>query len=136
MLFMNEKNIKQNQILINWNTTTMVKKTEEDWKTHTLISSSSSIRKYLDLCKNWLVLHDDNIEPTRTFCNIPVTFDNDSPTYMGMTDIDIRSVSKFRCSICSNHSDLNENGKCITANPFTRAQHMLVCEQCQSTILR
>ena len=114
----------------------MVKKAESDWKTFNLQSQSSSIRKYLDICKDWLVAHEDITEPSRKFCNMPQIFDDHASTFIGMTENEVRNVTIFKCSICSTESNLMSEGKSITANPFSRAQFMIICNECNSVMNR
>ena len=108
----------------------MVKKVDSDWQTFNVHAQSSSIRKYLDACKDWLVSHEDVVDTPRIYCNMLQKFDEIAPTYIGMMETEVRNVTFFKCSICSRDTNLNSEGKTITANPFTRAQFMLVCNDC------
>lgn len=114
----------------------MVKKTEEDWESHNLCSSSScNLRKYIDVCQNWLITPIKDTEEMSTFNNTPngnIRNDRMSPVHFGMYKSEVRNIKIFNCTVCS--TSVEGNGKCITANPFSRAEMMLVCETCHHRI--
>lgn len=111
----------------------MVKKQEEDWTTFdTSNDSYSNVRKYLDLCKDWLVSHDMLHPTSLQYCNIMPKLDIHSPNTLGVYETDLRKSMQFSCYICKESMKLEEGGKKVVANPFTRAQYLLVCNNCYS----
>ena len=114
----------------------MVKKAEEDWKTiSNNLNNSTTVRKYLDLCKDWLISNDQTTESNYQFCNIKI---KQIPFYdgntLGLNEIDLRCIETFACIICKKKSSLQTDGKHIIANPFTRAQFTLMCGNCTNKI--
>lgn len=108
----------------------MVKKTDEDWSTCSMnLSTSTNVRKYLDLCKDWLVTHD-SVGTEALFYNIDPHISEITKRSIGMYENETRHIQQFYCSCCNNLSNLKEDGKSFVANPFTRAQFMLVCNDC------
>lgn len=114
----------------------MVKKNDNDWTTYAIQPNSvASIRKYLDLCQNWLVTPPEKIDFGQSqFCNKRSDIMCTQETYIGMYETDMRNVTKFKCTICKQESDMSSDGKSIVANPFTRAQYMLLCNDCNYEI--
>lgn len=111
----------------------MVKKVEEDWITFTSPTGTNGIRKYMDLCKDWLITHESIKSNPLQYFNIQNPVETETVTYFGMTDQEIRHITSFSCSICKEHANLSDDtGKIVIANPFTRAQNMLVCSSCSS----
>ena len=115
---------------------TMVKKVDPDWTNFVIQENSvSSIRKYLELCQNWLVApQEKNAIPEHVFCNKRIDMQENHKTYIGMYESDVRNCRIFRCTICKTESKMKENGKSLVSNPFTRAQFMLLCENCHHEI--
>ena len=114
----------------------MVKKLESDW-TNCVINTNStaSIRKYLESCQNWLIASHDKRETVHhNFCNKINDLSEIQETYIGMYETDMRNVTSFICTVCKSHSNLLNDGKSIVANPFTRAQFMLLCDKCHHDI--
>ncbi len=111
----------------------MVKK-QEDWANFGQLTNAANKRKYLDLCKDWLVSNE--IVPTTSvhFYNVNNTFDIKNDSTIGMYDTEVRYVERVDCQLCSNELNLKLNGKVVVANPFSRAQFMIVCENCGSDI--
>ena len=111
----------------------MVKKTEETWSSFVITQNSSScVQKYIGICEQWLIEHEPTPNNTRSFINVTPELTNYS-TCIGMYETDIRHINKFKCAICETYSDMN-NGKCVVANPFTRAQYMVLCADCNNVI--
>lgn len=113
----------------------MVKKNDDDWKIVSNLSNSTAVRKYLELCKDWLISNDQSAESTYQFCNIKL---KDIPcydgNYLGLNENDLRCIEMFTCRICKRQSNLQTDGKHIIANPFTRAQFTLLCGNCTNKI--
>ena len=109
----------------------MVKKTEDDWKTS---KGNVTTKKYLELCKNYMIANPDVETESKQFLNSTPIIPHTVEAKFGMNDNDIRDIREFTCSICKNVSSIESDGKKIIANPFTRAQYMLVCFECNQTI--
>ena len=108
----------------------MVKRTIE-WQTCEALSSASQVNEYIESCKEWLLstsdLADDEVElSTQAMPNNIVT--HKIPN-IGLIREHINSEHTFDCFICSETKRVHE-GKVVNANPFTRAQCMLVCNAC------
>ncbi len=112
----------------------MVKKID-DWKSFNSIDSSANIRKYLELCENWFINHDLTNSSYSQFYNIQFNHSKNSTTHIGMYENEIRICNEFKCTICNDISHMGTNGKSIVANPFTRAQFMLLCNNNSIPIL-
>ena len=112
----------------------MVKKNpEESWKNFSLsINTSSNIRKYLDLCKEWYISHDNDLHVAPQFCNIAPNFENNL-NKLGLYDTELRNITSFSCYICKEEHD-DSDKKILTANPFTRAQYVLLCTNCNQNV--
>ena len=109
---------------------------KQDWRSCDLnLSTSTNIRKYLELCKQWLVENDmeNNSQPV-PFSNIPPDPYPIEEPCIGMHEIELRHGSEFECVICKTPSNLKEDGKVMVANPFTRAQFMPICNTCCTSI--
>jgi hypothetical protein len=116
----------------------MVKKTENDWSNFTFSQAStiSGVRKYLDLCQSWLASPKSVTNESKIlFCNKKVNFLDETETYLGMHDAEVREVRTFCCYVCKKDSSMDNDGKLMVANPFTRAQLMLLCGDCNRDIL-
>lgn len=113
----------------------MVKKNvEESWKNFSSsMNTSSNIRKYLDLCKEWFIAYDNNVHAEPQFCNIAPTFENNLKNKLGLYDTELRNINYFTCYICNQDHD-NSDKKILTANPFTRAQYVLLCTNCNQNV--
>lgn len=112
----------------------MGKKQDNDWKQlGSNLSSSTSIRKYLDLCRDWYISNDNEIESVPQYCNISPNLNAVRETSLGLFDTDIRNVNEFNCYSCSSFVS-GENAKIALANPFTRAQFMILCAECSIKI--
>lgn len=111
----------------------MVKKLEETWASFNIIPNSAScVQKYLNMCEQWLIKNEGASKNPHSFVNVTPELTNYS-TCIGMYETDIRHINKFKCAICDSYSDMN-SGKCVVANPFTRAQYMVLCHDCNHEI--
>jgi len=109
----------------------MVKKQGDDWRSVSSGSTNINIKKYIELCKEWLVVPDNAVTVIPQFCNVLPDYASDPCTNtLGLSEPDIRTISSFECFICSKLT-AKKDGKSIVANPFTRAQFMLVCNECK-----
>lgn len=113
----------------------MVKKSDNDWKNYNIQSNSAiSVRKYLDLCQSWLIAPQETNSNTQEFFNKKIVCNTSQKAYIGMCEADLRNVVTFKCTICKTDTSMLEDGKSIVANPFTRAQFMLLCHDCHNQI--
>ena len=114
----------------------MVKKVDEDWMNFNIsLSAQSNVRKYIDLCQSWLISPQSKHDTTsHRYFTIPPIFDENMMTDIGMFENDARNASEFTCFICKKPSNMQKDGKSIIANPFTRAQLMLLCNDCNHKI--
>ena len=104
----------------------MVKKIDIEWTTVNSLNTSSLIRKYLDMCKDWIVSHDSvPIQPIQ-FYNIAPNVEHFEDTTLGLDEVSMRHSSDFVCYFCKGHKTL-EDRKSLIANPFTRLQFILIC---------
>ena len=116
-------------------TRSMVKKqSEESWQTASFnMNTSSHIRKYMDLCKEWYISNDNEVNMTPQFCNIAQKFDNSVKNRLGLHDTELRNITSFMCYICKQEYN-DSDKKTLTANPFTRAQYVLLCTNCNQQV--
>jgi len=110
-----------------------VKKVDNEWTTITSLNTSTLIRKYIDLCKDWIVSNDSIPTQPEQFYNIAPQLDYFEEHSLGLDELTIRHTSEFVCYFCKERKTLDEK-KCLTANPFTRLQFMLVCTDCHNKI--
>lgn len=111
----------------------MVKpKPEPPWlNPPTSSTGSTQLRKYLDVCSDWIVEPSDEIADHA----IPVlpaspVFGKTTCPNIGVLESDLQHSKSFECYTCSRVVCLGEHGKVVVANPFTRAQYMLQCNTC------
>ena len=115
----------------------MVKKIIE-W--HTIadnVTTPSHKRAYIESCKDWLLsisatddthdTHDDEVDVGKQ--SLPVQTAPQFCTNIGLMGEHIYTENEFECFICKTVSNVSD-GKIISANPFTRAQYMLLCASC------
>lgn len=110
----------------------MVKKSDSDWSNFAIQqTSTASIKKYLQLCEHWLVTPHEKLQFHQdSFCNKKIEFSYVQEAHLGMYEIEMRNTTHFNCNICKSPSNMLQDGKSIVANPFTRAQYMLLCNSC------
>lgn len=114
----------------------MVKKIEPDWTTYIIQpNTASSTRKYLDLCQNWLIEPQDKTDIKHQFCNKKIEFSSTIGTHIGMYESEVNNITQFSCTICKKESNMEQDGKTMISNPFTRAQCMLLCNDCYTNIM-
>ncbi len=114
----------------------MVKK-QIEWQNAEPLNTPSKIREYVDSCKDWLlssnVEEEDEIELATQ--PIPVHVDSHVNNNIGLVTEHIYETNVFNCFVCKGERTVS-SGKVVHANPFTRAQCMLVCETCESSRIR
>ena len=86
----------------------MVKKV--DWRVSQTINTSSAARKYLDLCKDWIVAMDveEKIEDNK-FCNMPVQSTQKKGPIFGLFETELRNCKYFECALCTKECVNNED---------------------------
>ena len=111
----------------------MVKKVENEWTTVNSLNTSALIRKYFDMCKDWIVAYDSvPVQPVQ-FYNMVPNIEHIEKNSLGLDEISMRHSSDFICYFCKEHKTL-EDRKSLIANPFTRLQFMLVCTDCNNKL--
>jgi hypothetical protein len=111
----------------------MVKKVDNEWTTVNVLNSSALIRKYVDLCKDWIIAHDSiPVQPVQ-FYNIAPRVEHFEDNPLGLDEISMRHSSDFVCYFCKQHKTI-EDRKSLVANPFTRLQFMLICTECHNDL--
>ena len=108
----------------------MVKKTIE-WQTCETLSSASQVNEYIESCKEWILstpdVAEDEVELSAQA--LPTKIAPHKTSNIGLIREHINSEHTFDCFMCSASKRVSD-GKIINANPFTRAQCMLVCSSC------
>ena len=108
----------------------MVKKTIE-WQTCDTLASASQVNEYIESCKDWILstpdAADDEVELSAQ--PMPSSVTTHKISNIGLIREHINTEQTFDCFICSTSKRVCE-GKIVNANPFTRAQCMLVCNNC------
>lgn len=113
----------------------MVKKQEDDWMKATIDThSAQQIRKYLDLCKDWLIQPNENEKEKHTFSNVPGESYDRKTGVIGVLDVDYQNIRMFQCALCKDDYDFGRHAVAYVANPFTRAQYMYICTACHGTL--
>ena len=111
--------------------------TTEEWKTYPIVMSNpSTVRKYFDVCQTWWVNAEGmpSVSSSPTFRCAQQSITHTREHVMGLHESEIFNATEFKCGICSEQSNVHMDGKCVTANPFTRAQFILLCHVCHSKL--
>lgn len=104
-----------------------------EWQTCGALSSASQVNEYIESCKEWILstpdVAQDEVELSTQpmpsgAAAVPQKISN-----IGLIREHINLEHTFDCFICSASKRVVE-GKIVNANPFTRAQCMLVCNTC------
>ena len=113
---------------------TMGKKNIE-WQNTEVLTTPSHKRAYIESCKDWLLAmpvvegeHEDEIDVGKQ--PLPVQLSAQVSENIGLMREHIYNENLFKCFICKQENNVAD-GKIINANPFTRAQYMLLCSSCQ-----
>lgn len=117
----------------------MVKKTLE-WQSAGSIHTLSQVRSYVESCKDWLMALPKESDTTedKDDVDIGVVRDSDfdiAPAFYdntGLVQEQIVFANKFYCFVCNASSSITETN-IVTANPFSRAQCLLFCQECLKT---
>ena len=109
---------------------------KNDWQSAESAKTLTQMRTHIDNCKEWLT-------------STTLTFEENAHAHFSTTDIaeiaghttmlkipnigmlreDIPPVGRFECFFCKKEVCI-QKGRIVTANPFTRAQSMLLCNEC------
>lgn len=110
----------------------MVQKKTIDWSTTDVLTTPSQKRLYIESCKDWLLAIPDNAvdESEVTRQDAPAFVQPQRSENIGMVKEHIHMNNTFTCFVCDARGDVKD-GCIINANPFARAQCMLVCADCQ-----
>ena len=108
-----------------------------DWQTTDNIKTLTQIRAHTDNCKEWFLgAAQESEDPTVNFSSEDIVHiagdgaQSKVPS-IGMLREDIPPVGLFDCFLCHAEKSIRE-GVIVTANPFTRAQCMLLCRACSA----
>lgn len=110
----------------------MVKK-NVDWQAADLSGpsvASSKLREYIDACKEWLLKPPVEAETCEKVSRPWV--ENMRPSAVGNIGLvadEFGPANHAPCFVCGTESSL-ATGKLVVANPFTRAQCMVLCAAC------
>ena len=110
----------------------MVQKKTVDWSTTDVLTTPSQKRLHIESCKDWLLaVPDDVIDETEVRRQDAPTFVHPQRSEnIGMVKEHIYMDNKFVCFVCGASGDVKD-GCIVNANPFARAQCMLVCADCK-----
>lgn len=136
-LYFNLRESKRVEHTQNQNMVNAQKKNENNWQTADAIKTLTQIRSHIDNCKEWLIsassseIADVNahfssedivhVSADAAQCKIP---------NIGMLREEIPPIGIFDCFLCKKSEQSITEGVVVTANPFTRAQCMLLCRAC------
>lgn len=112
-------------------------KKNSDWQAVDHVKTLAQMRTHIEKCKDWLTsaAPDDcdeelQIPPSRRAV-LPLVHGSDAlfiPN-TGIRPEDVPPVGRFVCFLCKTTGSI-ESCRLINANPFTRAQCMLLCQNC------
>lgn len=108
----------------------MVKKSL-NWETTKVLQTPSQIREYIDSCKDWL-LEPDQQKLEEIVANtqpLPYPVQPGMSENIGIAQQHIIKSSNTTCFICNQNTN-TDYANIINANPFTRANCMIVCKKC------
>lgn len=111
-------------------------KKSNDWQAAENVKTLAQMRTHIEKCKEWLTAANDDGEeelqiPPSRYKDLPITSGSVVPRIpnIGIRPEDIPPVGVFTCFLC-NKEDQIEAGQLVSANPFTRASCMVVCQNC------
>ena len=105
------------------------------WEHAAPVTTPSQLRSYIESCKEWILAFDpnDSGEEVEVAGSQPI----DAPVQsqkmasIGVTREDIHRENVFDCFICAENCAVIDS-HVATANPFTRAQVVMLCKKCAS----
>lgn len=108
----------------------MVQKKGVEWQTVEHLTTPSHKRLYLESCKNWLLaMPEDAVETEVKRQEVPIAIESQHSENIGLVKEHIHFGNRFSCFVCGNEGNVKD-GRVVNANPFARAQCMLVCTTC------
>ena len=109
----------------------MVQKKVLDWQMTDVLSTPSQKRLYIEGCKDWLLsISDDTADETEVRRqDAPILVEPQLSDNIGIAKEHININNNFSCFLCDTFSQAKD-GHIVNANPFARAQCLLVCTKC------
>lgn len=111
-----------------------------EWQTMENVKTLVQMRSHIENCKDWLTTtseEEEELHVTRSKAAIDLIVGERAAarggtvSNIGIRREDVPAVGHFFCFLCQAEKDIAESS-IITANPFTRAQCMLLCQDCAS----
>lgn len=105
-----------------------------DWHTVESVATPSQTRAYIDSCKEWLLALPDEEEDEMeisTHEQMPLVVDPCEHHNNGMLRENIFVCNTFRCFMCKASCEVSK-GRSVVANPFTRSQCIMLCNECHA----
>lgn len=99
------------------------------------ISTGLQLKSYLDSCTEWLctIPQETGEAEAQVLPGCAVPSRRDANT-LGVLMRDALLVRSALCALC-NTSMADDAGSITSANPFTRAQYMVVCHTCADSLV-
>lgn len=112
-------------------------KKSSDWQAIENVKTLAQMRTHIENCKEWLTSpapddSDDELQlPPSRRTVLPLVHGATLPfvANTGIRPEDVPPVGRFMCFLCKVTESV-ESCRIINANPFTRAQCMLLCQNC------
>jgi len=113
----------------------MVQKKILTWMEFTPSTNPSIIRKYMDACEQFLLEHPPvNKEEIKMFANCDIKKNIiDNKKSLAILESDLHYIGESSCYTCKTIVDCKDEN-IITANPFTRAQFVILCKTCSAKL--
>ena len=108
------------------------KKTE--WQSFTPHTNNPSLlRKYMYACEQFLISFTEEQEKTYTYTPLPIVKMKieDREKSIGIVEEKLHYIDSIACYVCGKLQECKEEN-IISANPFTRAQFMIICKECNT----
>ena len=107
---------------------------KSDWQEFACSAHPSVIRKYMDACEAFLNANNDeqDVQQPYTFSPLPVVkiTNTDPARSIGLVHEKLHYIEESVCYFCGLMVPCKEE-HVLSANPFTRAQFMIVCKGCR-----
>lgn len=110
-------------------------KKSTDWQAAESVKTLAQMRTHIEKCKEWLTAADDGDEelqiPPSRYTDLPWIASASLPRVpnIGIRLEDIPPVGVFTCFLCDKEDQI-EAAQLVSANPFTRAPCMVICQNC------
>tara|TARA_B100001063_G_C16632586_1_gene486608 strand:+ start:320 stop:736 length:417 start_codon:yes stop_codon:yes gene_type:complete len=109
----------------------MVQKKSVEWQHTENLTTPSQKRLYMESCKNWLLaVPEDAVEIEVKRQEMPIAIESQRSENIGVVKEQIHLGNRFSCFVCGKE-DAVQDGRVLNANPFARAQCMIVCTNCR-----